>query len=77
MFDQKTLNVHEIGYRGATACTAARISYRQLDYCTRTELVQPTVRSAAGSGSQALQRRMAGRADGSLTSILVKKILNV
>ncbi len=44
----------EIGYRGATACTAAGISYRQLDYWARTGLVEPTIRGAAGSGSQRL-----------------------
>lgn len=44
----------EIGYRGATACQAAGISYRQLDYWARTGLVEPTVRGAAGSGSQRL-----------------------
>jgi DNA-binding transcriptional MerR regulator len=44
----------EIGYRGATACVAAGISYRQLDYWARTGLVQPSVRGAAGSGSQRL-----------------------
>ncbi|MFM8446158.1 MAG: MerR family transcriptional regulator [Actinomycetota bacterium] len=44
----------EIGYRGATACTAAGISYRQLDYWARTGLVEPTVRGATGSGSQRL-----------------------
>ena len=43
-----------IGYRGATACTAAGISYRQLDYWARTGLVEPTIRSAAGSGTQRL-----------------------
>ena len=42
------------GYRGAVAARAAGISYRQLDYWARTELVQPTVRGAAGSGSQRL-----------------------
>ncbi|MSZ61867.1 MAG: MerR family transcriptional regulator [Actinobacteria bacterium] len=42
------------GYRGATACTAAGISYRQLDYWARTGLVEPTVRSASGSGTQRL-----------------------
>lgn len=42
------------GYRGAVAAKAAGISYRQLDYWARTELVQPTVRGAAGSGSQRL-----------------------
>lgn len=42
------------GYRGAVAARAAGISYRQLDYWARTELVEPTVRSASGSGSQRL-----------------------
>ena len=42
------------GYRGAVAARAAGISYRQLDYWARTELVEPTVRGAAGSGSQRL-----------------------
>ena len=43
-----------IGYRGPTACAAAGITYRQLDYWARTELVAPTVRSASGSGTQRL-----------------------
>ena len=43
-----------IGYRGPTACSAAGITYRQLDYWARTELVVPSIRSAAGSGSQRL-----------------------
>jgi len=43
-----------IGYRGPTACAAAGITYRQLDYWARTGLVVPSVRSAAGSGSQRL-----------------------
>lgn len=42
------------GYRGAVAARAAGISYRQLDYWARTALVEPTVRGAAGSGSQRL-----------------------
>jgi len=44
----------EIGYRGATDCVAAGISYRQLDYWARTGLVEPSIRGAAGSGSQRL-----------------------
>lgn len=44
----------EIGYRGATACAAAGISYRQLDYWARTGLVEPSIRTAMGSGSQRL-----------------------
>jgi DNA-binding transcriptional MerR regulator len=43
-----------VGYRGPTACAAAGITYRQLDYWARTELVVPTVRTATGSGSQRL-----------------------
>ncbi len=42
------------GYRGQTACRAAGITYRQLDYWARTGLVEPTVRSASGSGTQRL-----------------------
>ena len=39
---------------GATACVAAGITYRQLDYWARTGLVEPSVQSATGSGSQRL-----------------------
>jgi DNA-binding transcriptional MerR regulator len=42
------------GYRGPTACSAAGITYRQLDYWARTGLVEPSVRAAQGSGSQRL-----------------------
>jgi DNA-binding transcriptional MerR regulator len=44
----------EIGYRGATACSAAGITYRQLDYWARTALVEPSIRTASGSGTQRL-----------------------
>jgi DNA-binding transcriptional MerR regulator len=44
----------DLGYRGPTACHAAGITYRQLDYWARTGLVEPTVRSATGSGTQRL-----------------------
>lgn len=44
----------KLGYRGISAAAAAGISYRQLDYWDRTALVQPSVRGAAGSGSQRL-----------------------
>jgi DNA-binding transcriptional MerR regulator len=37
-----------VGYRGPTACAAAGITYRQLDYWARTGLVEPSVRSAEG-----------------------------
>lgn len=44
----------EIGYKGATACSAAGITYRQLDYWARTGLIEPSVRGASGSGTQRL-----------------------
>jgi DNA-binding transcriptional MerR regulator len=44
----------DVGYRGPTACAAAGITYRQLDYWARTQLVEPTVRPAHGSGTQRL-----------------------
>ena len=43
-----------MGYRGPTACSAAGITYRQLDYWARTGLVEPSVQGAHGSGSQRL-----------------------
>ena len=44
----------DVGYRGPTACAAAGITYRQLDYWARTGLVEPSVRAAYGSGTQRL-----------------------
>jgi len=44
----------DVGFRGPTACAAAGITYRQLDYWARTGLVEPTVRPAHGSGTQRL-----------------------
>jgi DNA-binding transcriptional MerR regulator len=55
LFSQPGIGTDDsVGYRGPTACAAAGITYRQLDYWARTELVVPSVRSAAGSGSQRL-----------------------
>jgi DNA-binding transcriptional MerR regulator len=56
LFDDEALAVHsdDVGYRGPTACAAAGITYRQLDYWARTGLVEPSVRPASGSGSQRL-----------------------
>jgi DNA-binding transcriptional MerR regulator len=47
-------HTENVGYRGPTACAAAGITYRQLDYWARTGLVEPSVRAAHGSGSQRL-----------------------
>ncbi|MDO4259567.1 MAG: MerR family transcriptional regulator [Actinomycetaceae bacterium] len=56
----------DLGYRGPIACSAAGITYRQLDYWARTGLLQPSVRPAHGSGSQRLY---------SFKDILVLKIV--
>jgi DNA-binding transcriptional MerR regulator len=44
----------EHGFRGPTVCRLVGITYRQLDYWARTNLVTPSVRAADGSGSQRL-----------------------
>jgi DNA-binding transcriptional MerR regulator len=56
LFGDESLTIHsdDVGYRGPTACAAAGITYRQLDYWARTGLVEPSVRPAHGSGSQRL-----------------------
>jgi DNA-binding transcriptional MerR regulator len=55
LFDDDLPHLPEgMGYRGPTACSAAGITYRQLDYWARTGLVEPGIRSAHGSGSQRL-----------------------
>nr|WP_281289261.1 MerR family transcriptional regulator [Nesterenkonia populi] len=55
LFDDGFPNLdEEMGYRGPIACSAAGITYRQLDYWARTKLVQPSLRNASGSGSARL-----------------------
>jgi DNA-binding transcriptional MerR regulator len=55
LFDEEIVVQREAsGYRGPTACAAAGITYRQLDYWARTGLVEPSVRPASGSGTQRL-----------------------
>ncbi|HEX3327737.1 MAG TPA: MerR family transcriptional regulator [Actinomycetota bacterium] len=44
----------EAGYRGPQACKIVGITYRQLDYWTRTGLVTPSKQGAQGSGTQRL-----------------------
>jgi DNA-binding transcriptional MerR regulator len=56
----------DVGFRGPIACSAAGITYRQLDYWARTGLVEPSVRTAHGSGSQRLY---------SFRDILVLKVI--
>ncbi len=42
----------EQGYSGTSAAKIVGISYRQLDYWARTDLVRPTLADATGSGSR-------------------------
>jgi DNA-binding transcriptional MerR regulator/DNA-binding transcriptional regulator YiaG len=56
----------ETGYREPTACAAAGITRRQLDYWAQTGLVEPSVRVGHGSGSRRLY---------SFRDILVLKVI--
>ncbi|MHB8670548.1 MAG: MerR family transcriptional regulator [Acidimicrobiales bacterium] len=40
------------GYRGPQVCKIVGITYRQLDYWARTDLIRPSVADAHGSGTQ-------------------------
>ena len=42
----------EVGYSGPQVCSIVGISYRQLDYWARTDLLRPSLADAAGSGTQ-------------------------
>lgn len=42
----------EVGYRGPQVCKIVGITYRQLDYWARTELLRPSLAEAQGSGTQ-------------------------
>ena len=42
----------EEGFRGPQVCTIVGITYRQLDYWARTDLIRPSIADARGSGTQ-------------------------
>jgi len=42
----------ELGYRGPQVCAIVGITYRQLDYWARTDLLRPSLAEAQGSGTQ-------------------------
>jgi len=42
----------EDGFRGPQVCTIVGITYRQLDYWARTDLLRPSISEARGSGTQ-------------------------
>ncbi len=52
--DESLASVTDMGYRGPVAAHVVGITYRQLDYWARTNLITPTVRSATGSGTSRL-----------------------
>ena len=56
----------EAGYRAPTVTQIVGITYRQLDYWARTDLVTPSITPAAGSGTQRLY---------SFADILVLKVV--
>ena len=67
LFDDDLPELDEdAGYRGPTVCRVVDITYRQLDYWARTDLVVPSIRTATGSGSQRLY---------SFRDILVLKVI--
>jgi len=52
--DESYASMPDVGYRGPVAAGVVGITYRQLDYWARTNLVTPTVRPATGSGTARL-----------------------
>ena len=44
----------EAGFRAPQVCKLVGITYRQLDYWARTDLLRPSTQEASGSGSQRL-----------------------
>lgn len=44
----------EVGFRGPQVCDIVGITYRQLDYWARTDLLKPSISEARGSGTQRL-----------------------
>ncbi len=43
---------NEVGFSGTKAASIVGITYRQLDYWARTDLVRPSLTDASGSGSR-------------------------
>ena len=46
--------MNEAGFSGTKAATIVGITYRQLDYWARTDLIRPSLADASGSGSRRL-----------------------
>ena len=52
--DDERAQMSEQGYSGTKAATIVGITYRQLDYWARTDLIRPSLADASGSGSRRL-----------------------
>ena len=49
---QRRVDETQIGYSGTRTAKVVGISYRQLDYWARTDLIRPSLSDASGSGSR-------------------------
>lgn len=49
---EQPVGSNEVGYSGRRAAEIVGITYRQLDYWARTDLIRPSLTDAAGSGSR-------------------------
>jgi DNA-binding transcriptional MerR regulator len=52
--DQDAVTAEQVGFSGRKTAEVVGISYRQLDYWARTDLVTPSLAEARGSGSRRL-----------------------
>ena len=52
--DEAVTGSEQEGYRAPQVCHLIGITYRQLDYWARTDLLKPSLRAASGSGTQRL-----------------------
>ncbi len=50
--EQNLVAEGEVGFRGPQVCDIVGITYRQLDYWARTNLLRPSISEARGSGTQ-------------------------
>jgi DNA-binding transcriptional MerR regulator len=49
---ERSVERSDDGFRGPQVCSIVGITYRQLDYWARTDLLRPSISEAKGSGTQ-------------------------
>jgi DNA-binding transcriptional MerR regulator len=54
LFHLNGVDSDDVGYRAPVVTQLVGVTYRQLDYWARTQLLEPSIRPASGSGSQRL-----------------------